>query len=110
MNLVQAKHFTLTFYSVLPYFTQQPSPPESLLELKCRELIFNILSDPANAEFLSYLNNLGDSNKPRLSEIMEANYTYNLSLDELAKISQRSLTAFKNEFAYIVSYVAWGNG
>lgn len=86
------------FYSLLPYFTQQPPPPEALLELKCRELIFNIFSTPENAGLLSYLNSVSDQSKPQLSEVMEANYTYNLSLDEFAKISQRSLTAFKNDF------------
>ena len=86
------------FYSLLPYFTQQPPPPENLLEIKCRELIFNIFSNPANALLLSYLNSVCDLSKPALPEVMEANYTYNLSLEEYAKISQRSLTTFKNEF------------
>lgn len=83
---------------MLPYFTQQPPPPEALLELKCRELIFNIFSSPENAGILSYLTSVRDLSKPLLSEVMEANYTYNLSLKEFARISQRSLTAFKNEF------------
>jgi AraC-like DNA-binding protein len=87
------------FYSLLPYFTQQPPPPETLLELKCRELIFNIFSSPENAGILSYLNSVSDLTKPMLSEVMEANYTYNLSLEEFARISQRSLTAFKTEFS-----------
>ena len=86
------------FYSLIPYFTQQPPPPEHLLELKCRELIFNIFSNPVNMSLLSYLNSISDCNKPLLSEIMEANYRYNLSLEEFAKIGHRSLTAFKNEF------------
>jgi AraC-like DNA-binding protein len=86
------------FYSLIPYFTQKQPPPENLLELKCRELIFNIFSDQANASLLSYLNSTCDCSKPLLTEIMEANYMYNLSLEEFAKISHRSLTAFKNEF------------
>jgi AraC-like DNA-binding protein len=89
------------FYSLLPYFTQQPPPPEALLELKCRELIFNIFSQPENLGILSYLNSISDLSKPMLSEVMETNYTYNLSLEEFARISQRSLTAFKNEFMEI---------
>lgn len=89
------------FYSLLPYFTQQPPPLESLLEIKCKELIFTIFSDPANAALLAYLNSVCDLTKPALSEIMEANFTYNLSLEEFAKISLRSLTAFKKEFIEI---------
>lgn len=86
------------FRSLLPYFTQQPPAPESLLELKCRELIFSIFSTPGNAVLLSYLTSVIDCSKPLLTEIMEANFRYNLSLEQFAKISQRSLTAFKAEF------------
>jgi AraC-like DNA-binding protein len=96
---IGANQITKTFfYSLLPYFTQQPPPPQSLLEVKCRELIFSIFADPANGRLLAYLNTLCDLTKPPLPEVMEANYTYNLTLEEFARISQRSLTAFKNEF------------
>ncbi|CAN5280564.1 AraC family transcriptional regulator [soil metagenome] len=86
------------FYSIVPYFTQQVSPNESLLQLKFRELIFNILSNPANSHLLAYVNSMSDCHKPLLQEIMEANYTYNLSLTEYARIAQRSLASFKREF------------
>jgi AraC-like DNA-binding protein len=89
------------FYSLLPYFTQHPAPSENLLELKFRELMLNMLSNPANGALLSYLNSICDQQKPSLVEIMEANYTYNLSLDELARISHRSLTVFKKEFTEV---------
>lgn len=86
------------FYSIVPYFTQQAQPSESLLELKFRELIFNILSNPANSDLLAYVNSMSDCSKPFLQEIMEANYTFNLSLAEFARIAQRSLASFKRDF------------
>ncbi len=86
------------FYSILPYLTQQLQPSESLLELKFRELIFNILSNPANSNFLTYVNSISDCTKPLLQEIMEANYTFNLSLAEFARIAHRSLASFKRDF------------
>ena len=89
------------FYSMLPYFTQSPAPPSSLLEIKFRELFFNILSNPANASLVSYINELGQHSKPSLSEIMESNYMYNLSLSEFAKLSHRSLATFKRDFIKI---------
>ncbi len=89
------------FYSIVPYFTQQVPPSEGLLELKFKELIFNILSNPANSDLLAYVNNISNSYKPFLQEIMEVNYTYNLSLTEFARISQRSLATFKREFTEI---------
>lgn len=86
------------FYSIVPYFTQQATPSESLLELKFRELIFNILTNPSNSNLLAYVKGISDRYKPYLQEIMEANYTFNLSLAEYARIAQRSLATFKREF------------
>jgi AraC-like DNA-binding protein len=89
------------FHSMIPYFTQQPAPPENLLELKFRELVFNLLATPQNAGLLAYMKSLHNNHRPPLLEIMEANYTYNLSLVEYARLAQRSLAAFKREFAEI---------
>ncbi len=86
------------FYSIVPYFKQKPKPSENLLELKFKELLFSILANPANAQLLAYVNSIMDRHKPLLSEIMEANFTFNLSLAEYARIAQRSLAAFKREF------------
>jgi transcriptional regulator GlxA family with amidase domain len=78
---------------------QQPAPSENLLELKFKELLFNIFSNPANKGLVAYANSLCDSHKPSLLEIMEANYTFNLSIAQFARLAQRSLAAFKREFA-----------
>ena len=86
------------FKSMLPYFTHQPPPPESLLELKFRELVFNILVNPANGGLLAYLNAMENQDLPPLEEIMETNYMHDLSLTDLAKLAHRSLVAFKREF------------
>jgi len=97
------------FYSMLPYFTQSPPPPSSLLEIKFRELFFNMLSNPKNAGLVGYINELDKYDKPLLSEIMESNYLYNLSLPEFAKLSHRSLATFKRDFfkAYHTSPGKW---
>jgi len=86
------------FYSIIPYFRQKPAPAEELIALKFKELIFSILSNPDNREFLAYVNSISDHQKPQLPEIMEANFTFNLSLAEFARIAQRSLASFKREF------------
>jgi AraC-like DNA-binding protein len=39
-----------------------------------------------------------DHQKPPLPDIMEANYMFNLSLEEYSKIAHRSLASFKREF------------
>jgi len=86
------------FYSIIPYFRQQPAPAEELLLLKFRELVFTILSNPANIDLLAYVNGISDEYKPLLQDIMDANFTFNLSLAEFARIAQRSLASFKREF------------
>ena len=85
------------FYSMLPYFTQTPPPPENLLELKFKELILSLLSEK-NKRFLSYLNNLCHDKQPSMEEIMQNNYTFNLTLVDYAKLTCKSVPTFKREF------------
>jgi AraC-like DNA-binding protein len=89
------------FFSIVPYFKEQPKPSENLLELKFKELLFSILSNPSNTKLLAYVNSITGSIKPALCEIMEANFTFNLSLTEFSRISQRSLASFKREFIIV---------
>lgn len=86
------------FYSVLPYFKQQPAPSANLLELKFKELLFNILSNPENTELLAYVYYLSNFQKPPLKDVMESNFCFNLSLAEFARIAQRSVSTFKRDF------------
>ncbi|MCC6288734.1 MAG: helix-turn-helix transcriptional regulator [Chitinophagaceae bacterium] len=86
------------FYSVLPYFSQLPPPSSSLLELKFKELLYNILSNPENVALLAYVKYLSDFQKPPLHDIMESNFYFNLSIAEFARISQRSVSKFKRDF------------
>jgi AraC family transcriptional regulator, exoenzyme S synthesis regulatory protein ExsA len=97
------------FYSIVPYFSQEIPPPENLLELKFKELLFNILTNPANASLLAYISSMSDQHKPPLPEIMEANFSFHLSLTDFARIAQRSLATFKRDFIemYHVSPGKW---
>ena len=87
-----------SFYSLIPYFMQKIPPSEKLLELKFKELLLTILSNPTNKQLLAYILHLNDTIKTPIWQIMEKNYTVHLSLSEFAKISSRSLAAFKREF------------
>ena len=86
------------FVSMLPYFTQSPPPPESLLELKFKELVLSLLTNEKNRAFLSYLNNLNNGNTPSLEEIMYNNFSFKLSIEEYAKLACKSVPTFKREF------------
>jgi len=89
------------FASMLPYFTHTTPPPESLLELKFRELVLSLLSNKKNASFLSYLNNLSNETSPSIEQIMYNNCSFNLSLAEYAKLACKSIPTFKRDFKKI---------
>jgi hypothetical protein len=85
-------------YSIIPYFNQPLPPSESLLELKFKEMLLNLLSDPGNADLFAYTVSICDQQKIPLWQVMEANYMYNLSVEEFARMSGRSVATFKREF------------
>jgi len=89
------------FVSMLPYFTQTPSPPENLLELKFKELILSLLSQKQNRQFLAYLHNLYQDKHPTVEEVVQNNYTFNLTVEEYAKLACKSVPTFKREFKRI---------
>ena len=86
------------FQSMLAYFTGTAKPAETLLTLKLKELIASILLGGSNPELAAYFQSLLKSDAPVLSQIMEANFCYNLALEEFAKLSHRSLSTFKRDF------------
>ncbi len=86
------------FSSMIPYFTMDPSPPENLVELKFKELVLSILADTNNGHLLSYFNWLREGKLPALEEIMEKNFTANLTIEEYSYLACRSTATFKREF------------
>lgn len=86
------------FQSMLAYFAATAKPADSLLTLKLKELIVSILLGGNNPELAAYFQTLLKSDAPPLSQIMEANFCYNLGLEDFAKLSHRSLSTFKRDF------------
>ena len=86
------------FQSMLTYFMDTAKPAETLLTLKLKELIVNILLGRNNPELAAYFQSLLKSDAPPLSQIMEVNFCYHLSLEDFAKLSHRSLSTFKRDF------------
>ena len=87
------------FHSMTAYFDSNPQPDPSLIELKFKELVLTVADNPANGELLSYFSSL--LNRPRsisLRDVVEENFHYNLKLEEFARLSNRSLSAFKRDF------------
>lgn len=84
------------FESVLPFFDSGVRPSEELLRLKMIEgMYIQLHTDP------SLYASLFDFTAPwkvDLLEYMNENYRYDLSLEELAAYTGRSLAAFKRDF------------
>ena len=86
------------FQSMLAYFTGTAKPAETLLRLKLKELIVSILLGGKNAALAAYFQSLLRSDAPPLQQIMETNFCYNLSLEDFARLTHRSLSTFKRDF------------
>jgi len=90
------------FQSMLPYFDADRAPDQTLLELKFRELILTVADNPSNGEVLSWFCSLlQDPQRVTLQRVMEDNFRFNLRQDEFARLSARSLSAFKRDFVRI---------
>jgi AraC family transcriptional regulator, exoenzyme S synthesis regulatory protein ExsA len=86
------------FQSMRTYFSGKEKPSEPLLRLKLKELIVSILTSGRNPALAAYFRMVGGSDAPPVAEIMEANFRFNLSLEEYAKLCHRSLSSFKRDF------------
>ncbi|GAB4030074.1 helix-turn-helix domain-containing protein [Spirosoma gilvum] len=90
---------TLAFVQTIVGFFEQAVPPtERELEERFEEFFSSLLINPKNKALVAYLCSLTDRPRTSLCDVMEANYMYNLSLSEYARISNRSLATFKREF------------
>jgi len=84
------------FNSMLTYFRGEERPPNEIVKLKLKELLINVMSsDPKMAAYFSSLKKDG---APSLPSIMEANFYYNLKLEDFAELTHRSLSSFKRDF------------
>ncbi|MFT4019483.1 MAG: AraC family transcriptional regulator [Agriterribacter sp.] len=90
------------FKSMLPYFNAPQVPDQSLLQLKFRELILLLADNKNNKELLCYFCNLLKSPQSvSLQTVMEDNFCFNLKLEDFARLSYRSLSAFKRDFEQV---------
>lgn len=87
------------FVSMYAYFSGTNTPDKSLLELKFKELILNIVDNRNNVEALSYFCSLmSEPQAVSLERTMKDNYCFNLSLEQYAALCNRSLSTFKRDF------------
>lgn len=87
------------FQTLLKYFSFKTPPSKSLLKIKFKELIINIVTGGNNPNAVSAFNEMSLKGKRALKPIMEEHFLFNLKLKEFAKLSGRSLATFNRDFS-----------
>ena len=90
--------FSSLVHSIFNYFRSNEDIPRKLVEIKFRELLYNIVLNPKNAALINYFISLKDQAKSSLEEIMLKNYQYDLKLEDYAQLTSRSISSFKRDF------------
>ncbi|MEA5137533.1 AraC family transcriptional regulator [Arcicella rigui] len=86
--------------SIFPYFHYETQYLNHFLRLKLQELLLHILEIDYSKQFKSILFSLYKGEKPDLAFLMNSYYLKPLSLEELSRLSGRSLSAFKRDFQH----------
>jgi AraC-like DNA-binding protein len=86
------------FNSMLHYFRNDEQPANSIIKLKLKELLLNLFYKSKDQFLISYLNYIKENSSPSLTHIVEANFCYNLSIEQFARMCHRSLSTFKRDF------------
>lgn len=86
------------YHSFFGYLKQKERIPKKIIELKFREMLLNIISNPGNAAVRDAILDIARNDGMGLTKVMEENFYYNLSLEEFARLSGKSLSTFKRDF------------
>lgn len=90
---------TSLFQSLTPYFDSEIHPSEEVANLKLLEGIYCLLN--ISKKFFPILFDFTEPWKIDIIEFMNENYMYELSMEEIASYTGRSLATFKRDFAKI---------
>lgn len=94
-------------HSLKQYFKESGTIRDGLIKIKLLELLFDIAD--ADEQFLYQFLQLKHTKKKSITEVVEQNLTNPVSLNDLAYLSGRSLSAFKRDFQaiYNTSPLRW---
>ena len=89
------------FQSLTPYFDASVTPSDQIMQLKKLEGIYCLLN--IDEKFYSCLFDFSDPWKIDILNFMDENYMCDLTVEEIANYTGRSLTTFKRDFKKISS-------
>lgn len=87
------------FLSLFPYTDTNVKPKDNIIHLKMQEALYCLLN--TDDRFYPTLFDFNESWKIDLLPFMEANYTQDMTLNEFATYTGRSLATFKRDFAKV---------
>lgn len=91
--------FDSLFVSLIPYFDTKEKPSEELVILKMQEGVINLLQ--LDKRFFSTFFDFTEPWKIDILDFLNENYMYELTMDEIATYTGRSLATFKRDFKKI---------
>jgi len=98
LSLESNDNFDKFVDSLIPFFSARTNLLNQFLKLKFNELMLHLLELDRSNQFRKTLFNIYQGQKIDLAYFLENYYLKPLSINELAYISGRSLSAFKREF------------
>lgn len=96
IKLPQTPDITGLFQSMIPYFNSDIKPSENIMKLKLMEGVYSLLN--IDKRFFPTLFDFTEPWKIDILEFLGENYMYDLSIDEIASFTGRSLSTFKRDF------------
>ncbi len=85
--------------SMIQVFDSSLGKDDDFLRLKVRELLHYLCSSEGNEEFINFLLSCRNGIRSDLGSVIEEYFNKNISLEDLAELSGRSLSTFKREFS-----------
>ena len=92
---------TVYQHSIQSYLRLSAKPDLPLLKLKFEELLLSLFATGENPDLTDYLLSLNNSREHKVRSVMEANFAYNLKLEDYAQLCHMSLSTFKKIFGEV---------
>lgn len=99
IKLPQTVELTSLFASMAPYFDPEVKPKDNFMELKLQEGLMALLA--IDDRFVPTMFDFNEPWKIYILGFMEENYMYDLTMEEIAHYTGRSLATFKRDFKKI---------
>lgn len=101
IKLPATPDITGLFQSLIPYFDVSIKPTDEMMNLKLMEGVYSLLN--IGEQFYPCLFDFTAPWKIDIMEFLDNNYMYNLTVEDMACFTGRSLAAFKRDFKKISS-------